>query len=143
VGLPNGHAAQMIKATTNTGLPTGWGSAEMDTIFGDSAPEILTGLWIGDAESAPMAIARDFAVLNVLEAGAIPGENTSPFWCRRVIDRPADGVFAYRVRLDNAVKRTEENKSIGLRGGKARTLSRPSGRGCLFRHMSYADFAKP
>jgi hypothetical protein len=58
-GPRGGLAAQMIKATTNTGLPTGWGSAEMDTIFGDSAHEILPGLWVGDAESAPMAIARD------------------------------------------------------------------------------------
>jgi hypothetical protein len=28
VGLPDGHAAQMIKATTNTGSPTGSGWAE-------------------------------------------------------------------------------------------------------------------
>jgi hypothetical protein len=56
----------------------------MDTIFGDSAHEILPGLWVGDAESAPMAIARDFAVLNVLaNAGTSPrrgrGEAEYPY----------------------------------------------------------------
>jgi protein-tyrosine phosphatase len=83
----------------------------MGTIFGDSAHEILPGLWVGDAGSAPMAIARDFAVLNVLETGAIPGESHIPILVPLSYRSPADGVLAYRVRLDNAVKWIEENKS--------------------------------
>jgi hypothetical protein len=71
----------MIKATTNTGLPTGWGSAAMDTIFGDSAREILPGLWIGDTESAPMAIARDFAALMFLKPERYREKVKFLFWC--------------------------------------------------------------
>ena len=50
----------------------------MGTVFGDSAHEILPGLWVGDCESAAIAIPRDFAVLNVLETGAMPGEVSHP-----------------------------------------------------------------
>ena len=66
----------------------------MEAVFGDSAHEILPGLWVGDAESAPMAIARDFAVLNVLETGAIPGESHIPilvplgYRCPRTVFSP-------------------------------------------------------
>jgi protein-tyrosine phosphatase len=84
---------------------------KMGTMFGDRAHESLPGLWVGDAESAPMAIARDFAVLNVLETGAIPGESHIPILVPLSYRSPADGVLAYRVRLDNAVKWIEENKS--------------------------------
>jgi hypothetical protein len=83
----------------------------MNTVFGDSAHEILPGLWVGDCESALIAISRDFAVLNVLEAGAIPGESHIPILSPLSYRSPADGVLAYRVRLDNAVKWIQENKS--------------------------------
>jgi protein-tyrosine phosphatase len=83
----------------------------MGTIFGESAHEILPGLWVGDAASAPIAIARDFAVLNVLETGAIPGESHIPILVPLIYRSPADGVLAYRVRLDDAVNWIEENKS--------------------------------
>jgi protein-tyrosine phosphatase len=98
---------------THNGLPRDrtQRSIELGTIFGDSAHEILPGLWVGDGESAPMAIARDFAVLNVLETGAIPGESHIPILVPLGYRSPADGVLAYRVRLDEAVKWIEENKS--------------------------------
>jgi predicted protein tyrosine phosphatase len=83
----------------------------MGTIFGESAHEILPGLWVGDAASAPIAIARDFAVLNVLESGAMPGESHIPLLMPLIYRSPADGVLAYRVRLDDAVTWIEENKS--------------------------------
>jgi hypothetical protein len=83
----------------------------MNTVFGDSAHEILPGLWVGDCESALIGISRDFAVLNVLETGAIPGESHIPILLPLSYRSPADGVLAYRVRLDNAVKWIEENKS--------------------------------
>jgi protein-tyrosine phosphatase len=83
----------------------------MGTVFGDSAHEILPGLWVGDFESAPVAISSNFAVLNVLETGAIPGESHIPILVPLSYRSPADGVLAYRVRLDNAVKWIEENRS--------------------------------
>ena len=83
----------------------------MNTVFGDSAHEILPGVWVGDCESALIGISRDFAVLNVLETGAIPGESHIPILLPLSYRSPADGVLAYRVRLDNAVKWIEENKS--------------------------------
>jgi protein-tyrosine phosphatase len=83
----------------------------MSTIFGDSAHEILPGLWVGDAASAPIAIARHFAVLNVLETGAIPGESHIPILVPLIYRSPADGVLAYRVRLDDAVTWIEDNES--------------------------------
>ena len=83
----------------------------MDTVFGDSAHEILPGLWVGDYDSAPIAIARDFAVLNVLETGAIPGESHIPILVPLSYRSPAEGVRAYKIRLENAVNWIEENKS--------------------------------
>jgi protein-tyrosine phosphatase len=83
----------------------------MGTIFGESAHEILPGLWVGDAASAPIAISRNFAVLNVLETGAISGESHIPILVPLTYRSPADGVLAYRVRLDQAVQWIEENKS--------------------------------
>jgi protein-tyrosine phosphatase len=101
---------QKIKAT-NTGLPKGWGPAAMGMIFGNSAHEILPSPWIGDAESAPMTIAGNFAVLDVLETGAILGESHIPILVPLIYRSPADGVLAYRIRLENAVTWIEENKS--------------------------------
>jgi protein-tyrosine phosphatase len=83
----------------------------MCMIFGESAHEILPELWVGDATSAPIAVARGFAVLNVLETGAIPGESHIPILTPLTYRSPADGVLAYRVRLDAAVKWIEENRS--------------------------------
>ena len=76
----------------------------MDPIFRDSVHEILPGLWVGDAESAPMAIARDFAVLNFLETGAIPRESHIPILVPLSYRSPEDGVLAYRVRLDRRIR---------------------------------------
>jgi hypothetical protein len=73
----------------------------MEKIFGNSAHEILPGLWVGDAESAPMAIARDFAVLNVLETGAIPGEGDIPILVPPSYRSPTDGVLACRMWLES------------------------------------------
>ena len=83
----------------------------MGIVFGNSAHEILPGLWVGDCESAPIAISRDFAVLNVLETDAMLRESHIPILVPLSYRSPADGVLAYRGPLDNAVKWIEENKS--------------------------------
>jgi protein-tyrosine phosphatase len=50
-------------------------------------------------------------VLNVLETGAMAVESHIPILVPLSYRSPADGVLAYKVRLDNAVQWIEENKS--------------------------------
>jgi protein-tyrosine phosphatase len=72
-------------------------------MFEPNAHQIVPGLWLGDALSAPKAIRAGFAVLNVLEDSIGLAEDHIPILVPKNFDRTVPGTCAYRSRLADAV----------------------------------------
>jgi hypothetical protein len=74
------------------------------------AHEIEPGLWVGDANSAEIAIRDGFDVLNVLENPSTLPEDHIPILVPKVSDATFDGVRAYRSRLDDVAAWIENRR---------------------------------